>query len=407
LTSTPTQTSQASIPSLFIGHSNPADQPNRFLFHYDLGQVILTKHAPFSLEHLTLLMHLMDTNIAHLDTLSTYDFTYLNGLTHPHLIHNLQSNFNTYANAIKLHLNVAYHPRSPQIYAIKAPNTTASTLMYVDLATTIRPFQESTIDRCLARIGGLPQMLILLARTIEVEDQIIQEKDYDSHHKQIQVFTSLKLLESLLNLINKRPAIHESFKRLDGYSLLRRIYTSIASLNRVNTTKVPAALSYYFGHIQTDLFCVLLNACFRGPVICRNNYSKEQIEVLSGGDSVCVVNGDLLTGCLIEWSLWLGSGELWKVVFKVLDVMLQTRNLGADMFHSSLFIRFGLVEKLIQFVLDANEENYVFEESGCESLIRILRHFNSINSSQSKTKVTFFLLLFYFLKAVLCFIVTL
>jgi len=124
-------------------------------------------------------------------------------------------------------------------------------------------------------------------------------------------------------------------------------------------------------------------------------YLKEQVEVcrqtkpssLSEEGQMCVVNGELLAACVIEWALWTGGVELWKVLFRVLDLLLES-NMGAAMFHSGLFIRFGLVEKLMKFVLDANEERYVLEESGCESLISIFRHFNSINSSEAKTKVS-------------------
>ncbi len=43
----------------------------------------------------------------------------------------------------------------------------------------------------------------------------------------------------------------------------------------------------------------------------------------------------------------------------------------------------------MHFILDANEDNYVFEENACQSLIHIFKHFNSINSNNSKTKELF------------------
>ena len=43
----------------------------------------------------------------------------------------------------------------------------------------------------------------------------------------------------------------------------------------------------------------------------------------------------------------------------------------------------------MHFILDANEENYVFEANSCQSLINIFKHFNSIHSSNVKTKELF------------------
>lgn len=103
-----------------------------------------------------------------------------------------------------------------------------------------------------------------------------------------------------------------------------------------------------------------------------------------------LVNGNLLAHVLIEWTLWqsfeASDLNLWQIIFRVLDCLLEN-NPAAQLLHSNVFIRFNIIEKLMHFLLDANEEQFVFEENSCLSLINIFKHFNSINSNNIKTKV--------------------
>ena len=213
----------------------------------------------------------------------------------------------------------------------------------------------------------------------------------------------------MLNLVNKRPSIQLDFKHLDGYSLLQKIYTSIANFNLKEKHLNSSTISSYYGSIQTELYSLLINSCFRKPVVCVNNYIKEKIEIccLTNGfkqpkqsnlsdtllsneeNEMHMVNAELLSHMVIEWSLWQtfdSNLEFWNFTFDVLDTLLES-NPSVQLYHSNLFIRFNFIERLMHFLLDANEEQYVLDKTSCQSFINIFKHFNSINSKKSKTKV--------------------
>lgn len=68
-------------------------------------------------------------------------------------------------------------------------------------------------------------------------------------------------------------------------------------------------------------------------------------------------------------------------MFEILDTLLSDYNQISLVYHSNLFIKYGLLEKLMHFVLDANEEGYIFRSNSLEPFIRIFKHFNSIPSN--------------------------
>lgn len=89
---------------LFLGHEERKRKDTlSFLFHYDLGQVVLSKDAAYSLEHLLVLMHVMDTNVSQLDCLARYEWAYLNGYSRPEHVESLQKDFQELANQIKVY----------------------------------------------------------------------------------------------------------------------------------------------------------------------------------------------------------------------------------------------------------------------------------------------------------------
>ena len=87
---------------LYVGHQEKRTEPH--LFNYDLGQIILSKDASYSTEHIILLMQVMDTNISLVEESSEYEWTYLNGYSPVNLIENLSKHFADYANQIKSHV---------------------------------------------------------------------------------------------------------------------------------------------------------------------------------------------------------------------------------------------------------------------------------------------------------------
>ncbi len=240
-------------------------------------------------------------------------------------------------------------------------------------------------------------------------------------------------------MLNKRPHIQLEFKQADGYSLLQRVFISIASLNKFyshtngsNSTATEPQTSY-FGQIQKKLFLKLINGCFQSPVFYLNShsYSVDKIELTfylandSIGDSsykhktsnpernsklnkkpslsnVHLINANLLAQILVEWDLWrpvsvvnskettrtapMSSGRkysdyngenIWQHMFKILNKLLEDGN-PAQMFHSSLFLKHGILEKLMHFLLDANGENFFLDQESCQALIDIFKHFNTV-----------------------------
>jgi len=172
---------------MFIGHQELKAELN-YLFHYDLGQVLLSKDCEYSIEHLLILNQIMDTNISQLDKINEYEWDYLNGYCDSRIIDRLNKNFNEYSDHIKSHILVVYHPRNSHVAATKS---SSKILSYIEIASSCKSIQECSIEIALAKIGGCRQLLLLLAKLVEQENII---------HKDCQPLknssTSLKILDS-------------------------------------------------------------------------------------------------------------------------------------------------------------------------------------------------------------------
>lgn len=112
---------------------------------------------------------------------------------------------------------------------------------------------------------------------------------------------------------------------MDGYVLLKRIYTSIACLNKyLIRQKILNASTSYYAIMQKRLFVTLVNGCFRQPTFCIhsryfNNSNERMIEIVNmiAADSRLVstsptntsglylINPVLLTQVVLECELWL------------------------------------------------------------------------------------------------------
>ena len=152
----------------YLGHDEKK-KDNNYLFHYDMGQVILSKNFKYSLENLLLLNHIMDTNVSQIDYLNEYEWAYLNGTCDPQVIENLQQKLPDYIEQIYIHMNVVYHPRNPHVYAIKPANC-KSPLTYVELIANVKSSYQCTLDIVLAKIGGVRHLLMLIAKLVETEN---------------------------------------------------------------------------------------------------------------------------------------------------------------------------------------------------------------------------------------------
>ena len=298
------------------------------------------------------------------------------------------------------------------------------------IASNSRLIQQTTFDLVLARTGGIRQLLVILAQLVEEENKmitLINSLQIKIDSKSLKVlkngdkFSSLIILETLINLINKRPNIQNEFKKIDGYILLQRIFTSVASISKItlrsnnnaNNNNNNNSLNY-FEIIKKKLFVVLINGCFRKPIFCINLYSNESLETCinltrskdkSTNSSIYLININLLSKVIIEWALWSRlkingqnndsennlSNNLWKYIFQILNKLLENVN-SSQLYHSNLFYSNNLHEKLIHFLLDANEENCPFDTASCNSLISIFKNFNlirlSINSTSQSNAIT-------------------
>ena len=94
---------------LFIGHQEVKAEFN-YLFHFDLGQVIISKDSSYTIEHLLILIQIMDTNVSQLEKISEYEWDYLNGYCDSKLIDLLNKNFNDYSDHIKVKICCIFFP---------------------------------------------------------------------------------------------------------------------------------------------------------------------------------------------------------------------------------------------------------------------------------------------------------
>lgn len=251
---------------------------------------------------------------------------------------------------------------------------------------------------------------IKLDQTSQTNNQSLIENQH------LKNLPSLTILETLINLLNKRANIQSEFKQLDGYTLLQRIFTSIASFNKyillnAEPSEHPKSLNYY-SLIQKNLFVILINGCFYKPVFCLNyyftnleniewcfslnpknqvNFDKSESEEFKTNSCIYVINPELLAQVIIEWELWIPfekliqntkESNLYKYKFQILNKLLEDEN-KSQTYHSGLFLKYNLLEKLMHFLLDANAENHLIDQITCSSLISIFKHFNSVFTTTS------------------------
>lgn len=201
---------------------------------------------------------------------------------------------------------------------------------------------------------------------------------------------------------------------MDGYVLLKRIYTSIASLNKyLIRQQVQAASTSFYSMQQKRLFVTLVNGCFRQPPFCINsryfNNSNERVceivnmivdrstSLLSPSSTstsgLYLVNSLLLTQVVLEYELWLPfeslttnsvvnsetttGGNLWRHLFQIIYKLLE-EDKSTQMYHTGLFLSNELHQKLVFFLLDANEERFYIDAMSCHAFMQIFGHFGMI-----------------------------
>ena len=329
---------------LYVGHQERKSEVNHF--HYDIGQIILSKDANYGIEHLVLLMQIMDTNVSHLeDRLDKYEWDFVNGAwCDVAALQNLTSLtlLNECCDHIRSQLIGVYHPKYPHVGAIRSslltsPSSSSSSssssstqapLIYVDISSSsvFKALQESRIDTVLARTGGIRHLLMAIGKLMEDECKSFSSSNVDikierKHQQQQQQqeekqLTSLVLLETMLCLLAKRPNVQFEFKQLDGYALLKHVFICIANMRSVlntssnnntntnngrlrnvsSTSNMSSSTltstadmignnnnnNCYFDSIRTRLFVVLVNACFRKPMFVCSRLAS----VAGGGEYV-------------------------------------------------------------------------------------------------------------------------
>lgn len=161
----PSQQSAQQNLYMYIGYQDK--KPEQYqLFSYDLGQIILGREANYTMEHLVLLMQIMDSNLSLIEDTIDYDWTFMNGHLNVSTIENVQikKNFLDYCAHIKSRTIALYNPRYPHMCGVKFVHN--SPLSFVEVTSNCKVIQQTTFDIVLAKLGGIEQFLILLARVI-------------------------------------------------------------------------------------------------------------------------------------------------------------------------------------------------------------------------------------------------
>lgn len=120
----------------------------------------------------------------------------------------------------------------------------------------------------------------------------------------------------------------------------------------------------------------------------KSTNQLSQLNTKTSENNIYLVNINLLTNVIIDWDLWWqpydpNEAPLWKNMFEILDTLLSDYNQYSLVYHTNLFIKHNILEKLMHFVLDGNEESYVFRRNSLDPLIQVFKHFNSITTNNS------------------------
>jgi len=124
--------------------------------------------------------------------------------------------------------------------------------------------------------------------------------------------------------------------------------------------------------------------------LSSNNNNNQLLNINNNehNDNIYLTNINLLAFVLIDWDLWqpfefTTFTPLWLNMFEILNTLLSDFNQNSLVYRTNLFIKYKIFEKLMHFVLDANEESYSLanKKSSLSSLTNIFKHFNSIPSN--------------------------
>jgi hypothetical protein len=143
-------------------------------------------------------------------------------------------------------------------------------------------------------------------------------------------------------------------------------------------------------------FKILLNNCFKEPVVntleCSFKFNPTRAEAKSTVD-LFLVNSDLLTFILLEWNLIKYSSlsiktkqGLCSCLFETMQMLLNDKNPSFS-YHSNVFAKFNYLDRLMDYILDANTDNFIYDTKLCDLFIQIFKNFNHVcYSLASKTK---------------------
>jgi hypothetical protein len=179
------------------------------------------------------------------------------------------------------------------------------------------------------------------------------------------------------------------FKQFGGYLLLSRIFTSMTLTNK---------------KFQIDKYYkIIINNCFKEPVICLNDYiNQNNFNNLKSISSIYLVNPNLLSNILLEWKFLRYSSlsvtdkhSLCNYLFQILLALLidtnnttvSSPNSSSFNYHSTIFFNYDILDKLMNYLFDANTDSFVFDDKLCYLFVDIFKQFNLVcNSFASKTK---------------------
>ena len=112
--------------------------------------------------------------------------------------------------------------------------------------------------------------------------------------------------------------------------------------------------------------------------------------------NIYLINPNLLSNILLEWKFLRYSllslsekQSLCHYLFQILlSLLIETNNINSSFnYHSTVFFNYDILDKLMNYLLDANTDHFKFDEKLCHLFVDIFKQFNLVcNSFASKTK---------------------
>ena len=76
---------------------------------------------------------------------------------------------------------------------------------------------------------------------------------------------------------------------------------------------------------------------------------------------------------------------LWKHIFHMLNKLLETHSGRLNVYHATMFLKYSVHDKLVHFLIDADEAQCAIDEPTAQSLCALFRNFNIVRHTSTTT----------------------